>query len=82
MFLSCFFAGIPADRFDSQRYILVCQVWMMGVAATLAVLVFFRRLTHWNLLALAFCMGLASYFAQWRSNVAEPPAKRFATSLG
>jgi MFS family permease len=60
MFLFCFFAGILADRFDRQRYILVCQVWMMGVAATLAVLAYLGQLTHWNLLALAFCMGLGN----------------------
>ena len=60
MFLFCFFAGILADRFDRRRYIIVCQVWMMGVAATLAVLAFFGQLNHWNLLALAFCMGLGN----------------------
>ena len=60
MFLFCFFAGILADRFDRRRYIIVCQVWMMGVAATLAVLAFLGQLTHWNLLALAFCMGLGN----------------------
>ncbi len=60
MFLFCFFAGILADRFDRRRYIVVCQVWMMGVAATLAVLAWFGQLTHWNLLALAFCMGLGN----------------------
>jgi MFS family permease len=60
MFLFCFLAGILADRFDRQRYIVACQVWMMGVAATLAVLAYAGRLTHWNLLALAFCMGLGN----------------------
>jgi MFS family permease len=60
MFLFCFFAGILADRFERQRYIIVCQVWMMGVAATLAVLAWLGQLTHWNLLALAFCMGLGN----------------------
>jgi MFS family permease len=60
MFLFCFLAGILADRFERKRYIIVCQVWMMGVAATLAVLAYSGRLTHWNLLALAFCMGLGN----------------------
>ena len=60
MFLFCFFAGILADRFDRRRYIIGCQVWMMGVAATLAVLAWLGQLTHWNLLALAFCMGLGN----------------------
>ena len=44
MFLFCFLAGILADRFDRRRYIIVCQVWMMGVAATLAVLAFLGQL--------------------------------------
>ncbi|MFO1080212.1 MAG: MFS transporter [Reyranellaceae bacterium] len=60
MFLFCFFAGILADRFERKRYIMLCQVWMMGVAATLAVLAYLGKLTHWNLLALAFCMGLGN----------------------
>lgn len=60
MFLFCFFAGILADRFDRRRYIIVCQFWMMGVAATLAVLAYFGRLDHWSLLGLSFCMGLGN----------------------
>ncbi len=52
MFLFCFFAGVLADRFDRRRYIIVCQVWMMGVAAALAVLAFFGQLDHWSLLGL------------------------------
>jgi len=60
MFLFCFFAGILADRFDRQRYIIGCQFWMMGVAACLAVLAFTGNLTAWNLLALSFCMGLGN----------------------
>ena len=60
MFLFCFFAGILADRFERRRYIIVCQFWMMGVAAVLAVLAFFGQLTAWNLLVLSFCMGLGN----------------------
>ena len=60
MFLFCFFAGILADRFDRRRYIIVCQVWMMAVAAALAVLAFLGRLDHWSLLGLSFCMGLGN----------------------
>jgi MFS family permease len=60
MFLFCFLAGILADRFERKRYIIVCQFWMMGVAATLAVLAFLGQLTAWNLLALSFCMGLGN----------------------
>ena len=60
MFLFCFFAGILADRFERRRYIILCQFWMMGVAATLAVLAFLGKLEAWNLVALAFCMGLGN----------------------
>lgn len=60
MFLFCFLAGILADRFERRRYIIICQFWMMGVAATLAVLAFLGLLTSWNLLALSFCMGLGN----------------------
>jgi len=60
MFLFCFFAGILADRFERRRYIIVCQFWMMAVAAVLAALAFTGRLSAWNLLALSFCMGLGN----------------------
>src|SRR6185369_16156893 len=60
MFLFCYLAGILADRFERKRYIIICQFWMMGVAATLAVLAFLGQLTAWNLLALSFCMGLGN----------------------
>lgn len=60
MFLFCFLAGILADRFDRRRYIICCQIWMMAVAATLAVLAFLGKLDHWSLLGLSFCMGLGN----------------------
>ncbi len=60
MFLFVFFAGILADRFERKRYIILCQFWMMGVAAILAVLAFLGHLTAWNLLVLSFCMGLGN----------------------
>ena len=60
MFLFCFPAGILADRFDRRLYIIACQFWMMGVAATLAALAFFGLLTHWTLLALTFCLGIGN----------------------
>ena len=60
MFLFSFFAGILADRFDRRRYIIACQVWMMGVAAGLSVLAFLGRLDHWSLLGLSFCLGLGN----------------------
>src|SRR6202008_2068714 len=46
--------------FERRRYIILCQFWMMGVAAALAVLAFVGRLDAWSLLALSFCMGLGN----------------------
>ena len=60
MFLFVFLAGILADRFERKRYIIVCQFWMMGVAAVLAALALFGKLDAWNLVALSFCMGLGN----------------------
>ncbi len=60
MFLFCFLAGILADRFERRRYIILCQFWMMGVAAILALLALIGRLDAWSLLALSFCMGLGN----------------------
>jgi MFS family permease len=60
MFLFCFPAGILADRFDRRLYIIACQVWMMAVAATMAVMAFLGLLNHWSLLALSFCLGLGN----------------------
>ena len=59
-FLFSFFAGVLADRFERRRYIIVCQFWMMAVAATLAVLAFMGQLTAWNLLILSFLMGVGN----------------------
>ena len=73
MFLFCFPAGILADRFDRRLYIIACQVWMMVVAATLAVLAFFGLLNHWSLLALTFCIGLGNAMnaTAWHAIVPE-----------
>ena len=73
MFLFCFFAGILADRFDRRRYIMVCQWWMMGVAAVLAVLAFLGLLSAWNLLVLSFLMGLGNAMnaPAWQAVVPE-----------
>ena len=73
MFLFGFFAGVLADRFDRRRYIIVCQFWMMAVAATLAVLAFTGHLTHWNLVGLCLCMGLGNAMngPAWQAVVPE-----------
>ncbi|MBS0222774.1 MAG: MFS transporter [Proteobacteria bacterium] len=73
MFLFCFFAGILADRFERRRYIMICQWWMMGVAAVLAVLAFLGQLSAWNLLVLSFLMGLGNAMnaPAWQAVVPE-----------
>jgi MFS family permease len=60
MFLFCFPAGVLADRFERKRYIILCQFWMMGIAAALTVLAFLGQLTAWNLLLLSFLMGVGN----------------------
>jgi MFS family permease len=73
MFLFCFPAGVLADRFDRRLYIIGCQVWMMAVAATMAVLAFCGLLNHWSLLGLTFCMGLGNAMTApaWHAIVPE-----------
>jgi MFS family permease len=73
MFLFCFFAGILADRFERRRYIIVCQWWMLIVAAIMAMLAFFGWLTAWNLLVLSFLMGLGNAMnaPAWQAVVPE-----------
>ena len=60
MFLFCYLSGILADRFDRRRYLIGCQVWMMAVAATLALLAWFGWLNQWSLLGLTFLMGVGN----------------------
>jgi MFS family permease len=73
MFLFCFFAGILADRFERRRYIILCQWWMMAVAAALAVLAFSGQLSAGNLLLLSFLMGLGNAMnaPAWQAVVPE-----------
>lgn len=73
MFLFCFFARVLADRFERRRYIICCQMWMMAVAAALAVLAFLGQLSAWNLLVLSFLMGLGNAMnaPAWQAVVPE-----------
>ena len=79
MFLFCFFAGVLADRFERRRYIILCQCWMMAVAAVLAGLAFLGQLSAWNLLVLSFLMGLGNAMnaPAWQAVVPEivPPSE-------
>jgi len=61
MFLFCFFAGILADRFERRRYIIVCQWWMLIVAAIMAVLAFFGEIVAPSELRPAIALNSAGF---------------------
>ncbi|QRM32785.1 MFS transporter [Microvirga sp. VF16] len=50
-------AGALADNFDRRRIMLVAQLLMLGVSASLAFLAYAGALTPWMLLSLTFLIG-------------------------
>jgi MFS family permease len=54
--------GVIADRHDRRRLLLGSQYVQMATAFTLAALVFWNRVTIWNILALSFTAGFAQAF--------------------
>lgn len=59
-FLLALPAGALADIVDRRRYLIVTQVWMMGVAAVLGVLTLAGWTTAPLLLVLTFALGMGS----------------------
>lgn len=53
-------SGAFADIVDRRRLLLITQVWMLIVAATLGILTVSGRITPWLLLTLAFALGLGA----------------------
>ncbi|HWE93009.1 MAG TPA: MFS transporter [Tepidisphaeraceae bacterium] len=51
------FAGALADVLDRRRLLIVTQVWMMVVSATLGLLTWAGLVTPWGLLGLTFLLG-------------------------
>jgi len=58
IFLLALPAGALSDIFDRRRYLLVTQVWLTLVSATLGVLTITGITTEWTLVLLTFAMGL------------------------
>jgi len=56
-------AGTLADLVDRRRLLIVMQVWMMMVAAALALLAWSQQLHAWSLLALTFALGAGAALA-------------------
>jgi MFS family permease len=54
--------GVIADRHDRRRLLLSSQYVQMATALALAALVFWNRVTIWQILALSFATGLAQAF--------------------
>lgn len=57
------FAGALADIVDRRRYLILTQLWMLGVSALLAVLAWQGVLAPWSLLALTFALGCGAAMA-------------------
>jgi MFS family permease len=53
-------SGAFADLFDRRRLLLITQIWMLSVAATLGILTIAGRTTPWILLSLAFALGVGA----------------------
>lgn len=60
VFLLALPSGALADIVDRRRHLIVVQVFMVFVAATLAAVAFSGHITPWTLVALTFAMGLGS----------------------
>jgi MFS family permease len=53
------FGGVIADRVNKRRLLLVTQTTMMLLAFLLAALAWFKIITVWEVVAIAFCNGVA-----------------------
>jgi predicted MFS family arabinose efflux permease len=54
--------GVVADRMDRRRLLLTSQYLQMTFALTLAVLIYFDRVSVWHILLLSFLTGTAQAF--------------------
>jgi MFS family permease len=57
VFLLAPLGGIIADRFDRRKVVIVTQTASMLIAGTLAGLTLARKITVWEVIVLAACMG-------------------------
>lgn len=56
-------AGTLADIVDRRKYLILVQLWMLMVAATLALLAHLDMLGPWTLIALTFALGIGAAMA-------------------
>jgi MFS family permease len=56
------YAGVVVDRVDKRRMIVVTQLLQMGEALALAVLVWTKLVTTWQVMALAVMFGIVNAF--------------------
>jgi MFS family permease len=56
-------AGTLADIVDRRKYLILAQLWMLMVAATLALLAQLDMLGPWTLIGLTFALGIGAAMA-------------------
>ena len=66
-------AGAIADNFNRRRVMLIAQVFMLGVSATLSVAAWYGVLTPWLLLGFTFLVGCgtALHNPSWQASVGD-----------
>jgi MFS family permease len=75
-------SGAVADSFDRRRVMLIAQIFMAMVAATLAVFAWLGLLTPWLLLTFTFLMGCGVAFNNpaWQASVGDIVPREQLTS--
>jgi len=78
VFFFAYPAGVLADQLDRRKYLIGCQLWMLGSAALLMVLAMLGHLTAWSLLILTFALGIGNAMngPAWQSAVPELVGRR------
>src|ERR1700757_3025115 len=59
-FLFSFIGGVAADRFSKYRLLLLTQVVSMIQAVMLAVLIYFKHYSIWEILSLSVLLGIVN----------------------
>jgi MFS family permease len=75
-------AGAVADSFDRRTVMMVAQVFMLLVSATLALCAYLQLITPWLLLLLTFLIGCGAAFngPAWQASVAEMVPREYLPS--
>lgn len=56
------YGGVIADRFDKRNILVITQYAMMALAAVLAVLTFLNIIQPWEIILMAFLLGVTNSF--------------------